>query len=170
MHFETVRVIEREMPTRRCRRAIIDRPPSAVSTRGRRGLGRAVHDQRPALSRRSDRQAIGGSQEIHSVEEIGVAEVKRERQSQAIVQNSAGLPWPADICPISVIEDSDIASEKQDRIAQRAYAIWQAEGHPDGRHEEHWHRAAGEIETADRINRSVKPTTRRKTRHSTGSS
>jgi Protein of unknown function (DUF2934) len=35
------------------------------------------------------------------------------------------------------------------RIEQRAYALWEAEGHPHGRHEEHWRRAAGEIEAED---------------------
>jgi Protein of unknown function (DUF2934) len=63
-----------------------------------------------------------------------------------------------------------MASEKQDRIAQLAYAIWQAEGRPDGRHEEHWHRAVREIEAADSTNSGVKRTTRRKALHSTGSS
>jgi hypothetical protein len=62
-----------------------------------------------------------------------------------------------------------MASEKQDRIAQLAYAIWQAEGQPDGRHEEHWHRAEREVEAANSANSSVKRTTRRKTPHSTGS-
>jgi hypothetical protein len=27
--------------------------------------------------------------------------------------------------------------EKHEQIAKRAYALWQAEGQPDGRHEEH---------------------------------
>jgi hypothetical protein len=62
-----------------------------------------------------------------------------------------------------------MASEKQDRIAQIAYAIWQAEGQPDGRHEEHWHRAEREVEAANSTNSSTKRTTRRKTRRSTGS-
>jgi hypothetical protein len=37
--------------------------------------------------------------------------------------------------------------EKQRRIEQRAYLFWEAEGQPHGRHEEHWHRAARQIET-----------------------
>jgi hypothetical protein len=36
--------------------------------------------------------------------------------------------------------------EKHRRIEQRAYAFWQAEGQPDGRHEEHWRLAAWQIE------------------------
>jgi hypothetical protein len=27
------------------------------------------------------------------------------------------------------------------RIKERAYAIWEEEGHPHGKHEEHWQRA-----------------------------
>jgi hypothetical protein len=36
--------------------------------------------------------------------------------------------------------------EKQTLIEQRAYALWQQEGRPHGRHEEHWNRAAREVE------------------------
>ena len=39
--------------------------------------------------------------------------------------------------------------EKHARIEQRAYAIWQAEGQPDGRHEEHWQRAMRELEAEE---------------------
>ena len=39
--------------------------------------------------------------------------------------------------------------EKQKRIEQRAYLFWEAEGQPHGRHEEHWHRAAQQIETEE---------------------
>ena len=39
--------------------------------------------------------------------------------------------------------------EKQKRIEQRAYLFWQAEGQPHGRHEEHWHRAARQIEAEE---------------------
>jgi hypothetical protein len=40
--------------------------------------------------------------------------------------------------------------DKHKRIERRAYAFWEAEGQPAGRHEEHWHRAAREIETEER--------------------
>jgi hypothetical protein len=36
-------------------------------------------------------------------------------------------------------------SDREERIKQRAYAIWQTEGHRHGRHEDHWHRAEREI-------------------------
>lgn len=34
--------------------------------------------------------------------------------------------------------------DKEGTIRDRAYAIWQEEGEPDGRDAEHWHRAASE--------------------------
>lgn len=33
----------------------------------------------------------------------------------------------------------------EDRIRDRAYALWEAEGHPDGRDREHWARAEREL-------------------------
>lgn len=30
-------------------------------------------------------------------------------------------------------------------VSRRAYTIWEAEGRPEGRHEEHWYRAESEI-------------------------
>jgi hypothetical protein len=36
-------------------------------------------------------------------------------------------------------------SDREERIKQRAYALWQSEGHGHGRHEDHWHRAEREI-------------------------
>jgi hypothetical protein len=32
------------------------------------------------------------------------------------------------------------------RIRERAYLLWEAEGRPDGRADEYWHRARGLIE------------------------
>jgi DUF2934 family protein len=39
--------------------------------------------------------------------------------------------------------------EKHKRIERRAYAFWQAEGQPHGRHDEHWHRAAWQIDAEE---------------------
>ena len=36
-------------------------------------------------------------------------------------------------------------SDRDERIKQRAYDLWQSEGHGHGRHEDHWHRAEREI-------------------------
>ena len=54
--------------------------------------------------------------------------------------------------------------EIHEQIAQRAYAVWQAKGQPDGRHEEHWYRATREIAAADSKKAAMKRTTRRKSR------
>jgi hypothetical protein len=32
-----------------------------------------------------------------------------------------------------------------ERIKQRAYEIWEGEGRPEGRHDEHWQQAKGEV-------------------------
>ena len=53
---------------------------------------------------------------------------------------------------------------ENEQIAKRAYALWQAEGQPDGGHEEHWDCAAREIAAADSTNSAVKCPPRRKKR------
>ncbi len=37
-------------------------------------------------------------------------------------------------------------TDREDKIRQRAYGIWEAEGYPHGRHEDHWRRALSEVE------------------------
>jgi hypothetical protein len=37
-----------------------------------------------------------------------------------------------------------MAENRDERIRQRAYEIWEREGRPEGRHDEHWRRAAEE--------------------------
>lgn len=39
-----------------------------------------------------------------------------------------------------------MSDDRQRRIEQRAHEIWQREGCPDGRADEHWRRATAEIE------------------------
>ena len=48
-------------------------------------------------------------------------------------------------------------AEKVKRIEQRAYLFWEAEGQPHGRHEEHWHRAARQIEAEEEVHIAEKP-------------
>ena len=31
--------------------------------------------------------------------------------------------------------------DREHQVRQRAYALWESEGRPEGRHDEHWHRA-----------------------------
>ena len=40
-------------------------------------------------------------------------------------------------------------SDTDDRIRERAHAIWEAQGHPEGKAEEHWQQAADEIALLD---------------------
>ena len=39
--------------------------------------------------------------------------------------------------------------DRRKRIEQLAYAFWEAEGHPHGKHEDHWLRAARELDVED---------------------
>lgn len=41
------------------------------------------------------------------------------------------------------------ARDNRDRISRRAHEIWEREGQPHGRHDEHWVRAQAEIEAED---------------------
>src|SRR5262249_4925557 len=43
-----------------------------------------------------------------------------------------------------------MAETREDRIARRAYEIWEEEGRPHGRDQEHWRRAAEEIADEER--------------------
>ena len=36
----------------------------------------------------------------------------------------------------------------EDKIRERAYAIWEEDGRPEGRQEEHWYRASTELGSA----------------------
>ena len=37
----------------------------------------------------------------------------------------------------------------QDRVSERAHAIWESAGKPDGAHDEHWQQACREMEAED---------------------
>ncbi len=42
-----------------------------------------------------------------------------------------------------------MSDDKQDRIRQRAHAIWEGQGRPEGQDREHWAQATREIEAED---------------------
>lgn len=42
-----------------------------------------------------------------------------------------------------------MSTEKHERIRQRAHAIWESEGRPEGEHERHWAKAIAEIDAED---------------------
>ena len=52
--------------------------------------------------------------------------------------------------------------EKHRSIERRAYALWQTEGQPDGRHEDHWLRAIRELEAEEHGSTAAKRTPRRR--------
>lgn len=41
--------------------------------------------------------------------------------------------------------DPTMSAVDEDRIRERAHEIWQEEGRPEGRADEHWRRAEGEL-------------------------
>ena len=45
----------------------------------------------------------------------------------------------------------------EDRIQRRAHEIWEREGRPEGRHEEHWAQARREIEAEEEGGSSAAP-------------
>ena len=55
-------------------------------------------------------------------------------------------------------------SDRQRRIEQRAYALWEAEGYPHGNHKDHWLRAVREIEEEETAGELASRTSRRTTR------
>ncbi len=42
-----------------------------------------------------------------------------------------------------------MSPDREEKIRQRAYELWEAEGRPEGRQAEHWQRAAREIEAEE---------------------
>ena len=38
-------------------------------------------------------------------------------------------------------EDPQVTGSDEEKIKLRAYEVWEREGRPDGRHDEHWHQA-----------------------------
>lgn len=38
-----------------------------------------------------------------------------------------------------------MAPDREHRIRERAHALWEQEGRPEGRHEDHWHQASREV-------------------------
>ncbi|MBB5710921.1 DUF2934 domain-containing protein [Sphingomonas xinjiangensis] len=56
--------------------------------------------------------------------------------------------------------------DREHKVRQRAYALWESEGRPSGRHEEHWRQAHSEVtdtappsQTQDRSEAAAQPAT-----------
>ena len=39
-----------------------------------------------------------------------------------------------------------MSDDRESRIRQRAHALWEQDGRPEGRHEDHWQQASQEVE------------------------
>ncbi len=47
----------------------------------------------------------------------------------------------------------------EDKIRDRAYALWEGDGSPEGKHEEYWHRAERELAEEDGVDTSEENST-----------
>jgi hypothetical protein len=47
-------------------------------------------------------------------------------------------------------------TERERRIRERAYQLWQLAGQPEGQGDEFWHHAEAEVDTEDRARQTVK--------------
>lgn len=45
--------------------------------------------------------------------------------------------------------EATVTDDRQERIRQRAHAIWEQAGRPDGAHQQHWDQATAEIDGED---------------------
>lgn len=52
-----------------------------------------------------------------------------------------------------------MAEDREERIRRRAYDLWQREGAPEGRHQDHWHEAVAQIDAEDATDTDVAPET-----------
>jgi len=41
-----------------------------------------------------------------------------------------------------------MSEDREERIRQRAYQLWEADGSPEGRADDYWHKAAAQIDAA----------------------
>lgn len=71
-----------------------------------------------------------------------MAEKAKDTKPRQTRNKPAAAPAQA---PASERPHEEAEPELYDRVQQRAYQIWESEGRPDGREEEHWQRAEREI-------------------------
>src|SRR5204862_2414685 len=98
---------------------------------------------------------VGGHMGHRKSSRTGTGRYPRSARGGAARRRSlnggAGVPFnPAErellrAASVRGSEEPTMRSDREERIRQRAYAIWQSEGHGHGRHEDHWHRAEQEI-------------------------
>jgi hypothetical protein len=76
-------------------------------------------------------------------------------------RESGGIQRFPPVRGVPTVIDDD---EMERRIAARAHAIWEEEGCPEGRAEEHWERAREELAIADNLSSTLLPNPRRSDR------
>jgi hypothetical protein len=85
--------------------------------------------------------AVGGFEADRGTGSPGAAADRRAAEDAgAGVARRAGQARPAESA-----EGPAYGPDLHDAISRRAYALWEAEGRPAGRHDEHWRRAEEEI-------------------------
>ena len=70
--------------------------------------------------------------------------MKRSTDQKATTSTAATRLTEPEV--VAAISSGDGQAIKEQIIRERAYAIWEQEGRPDGRHLDHWLRAEAEID------------------------
>jgi len=70
--------------------------------------------------------------------------MKRSTDQKATTSTAATRQTEPEV--VAAISSGDGQAIKEQIIRERAYAIWEQEGRPDGRHLDHWLRAEAEID------------------------
>ena len=69
--------------------------------------------------------------------------MKRSTDQKATTSTAATRQTEPEV--VAAISSGDGQAIKEQIIRERAYAIWEEEGRPEGRHLDHWLRAEAEI-------------------------
>jgi len=69
--------------------------------------------------------------------------MKRSMDQKAATSTAATQQTEPEV--VAAIFSGDGQSANEEAIRKRAYAIWEEEGRPEGRHLDHWLRAEAEI-------------------------
>ena len=69
--------------------------------------------------------------------------MKRSMDQKAATSTAATQQTEPEV--VAAISSGDGQIAKEQAVRERAYAIWEEEGRPEGRHLDHWLRAEAEI-------------------------
>jgi len=108
------------------------------------------------MSGTSDKASALANVAIGKVKQgIGAVIGSDELKEKGLAQELSGHAQQALGDAKATAEDAlhSAATDREGKIRERAYRIWQDEGSPDGREYDHWHQAEREVE-ADEIARA----------------